>query len=1486
MRWISFIFICIAISLHTATWRVDTTGQEGDSLQLAIDSAWANRFDGIDTVLVENGTYHVNTPYGLIMRDSVILLSIGNAENCTLTGISESGLDTCNHVIYCDFGNYQSTAAIIKGFTITGGHARESTTSHDRGGGINCRYASPVIESCIIVNNKASSISSGYGEGGGIALGPYSFAIVKNCHIISNTAVAGAGMVIWDYSDAIVTENTIANNWATGTGIIGNQGGAIYIWNASPTISDNIIYNNIANLDGGGIWTGGGGSATIEHNMIMNNTTFGKGGGLCLGRPITCYFNIIIGNYASQGGGIFSNISVGVTKCVFLCNISDSGGVIYNNSGTIAMDSCFIVDNGDISLGKSGVVYINDIADFSYSNIYYNTYQTDTEIYNNTGVTCTLENNFWWDTTDTDISTIIYGPNDHTPWFNGFIPGVPGEPISIDSVRNYDRDFNLLVNYYGTIPETLHIRVYGQDRLASIREACVVILRSSIYPNGIAVALLETDTNSGIYEGEAYLLEATGSDTQRIDDIYQRLRVDTAWDIVDIIANVDTTEKYTVYYKIPPDIELSDTIHDYGNVILGYSSTWNYLWIKDTSGEANLTVDSVKLHKSEYEIISPSFPQVVFAQDSIAVSIRFTPQDSGSVFDTLLIFSDDPDEPIRKVYLRGRGVGPIIELSCSSHDFGNVWVGDSADWQYLWIKNVGNNDLTVDSLILAKTIFKVVSPSFPQTVLVGDSLAVTLRFLVTDTGILDDTLKIYSNDLQHPVVRTYLYGYGEDIVIALSDTLHDFGRVGVGNSVYWNWLIIKNNGNVELVVDSAILTDTAFKIITPVLPETISGGDTILMQIEFNPYLGGTLQETLRIYSNARNESVSRVLLLGEGVTTPVIALKDSLHDFGDVGLGFSLTWQYLWIKNLGGDTLVIDSFVCTNDVFSTVSPTVPESVPPDDSIGASVRFTPDDTGKVYGVMKIYSNDPVDSIVSVELVGRGVGPVIDIEDTSHDFGEVWLGDSSIWDFSIKNSGNMDLTVDSVVTSDSVFKIDFSQTILTTGESVLTTVRFIPVDTFAEAGTLKVYSDDPRNPVVCIFLYGQGVLGPDIALKDTLHDFGNTWLYYSITWQLWLKNEGNVALKIDSVKNSNGVFEPDTNLPDSILPEDSACIEITFTPKDTGRVSTYLYIYSNDPDEHVSTVYLTGRGIGPDIVVKDTLHNFGEVLYNDTVTWQFYILNIGNAELTVNDVVPTNETYCVVEPEFPLNIPVRDSNYVKVQFIAPIDTGTYSGELKIYSNDPDEPTCILHLAARAVAPDIVLQDTLYELDSVIVNDTVSFGFYIKNGGSVNLSIDSIVVLTPEMSILTPSLPVNITPKDSIEVKLSLVVDDTGIYESGLKIYSDDPDEPVTSVRIKAMVYSIEEILPKRFAISQNAPNPFTQSTIIKYQLPKETWVTIKVYDLSGRCVATLVDEVHTPGYYKVKWLAKDANGNLLPCGIYFYTAKLGKYKFTRKAIILR
>lgn len=96
-----------------------------------------------------------------------------------------------------------------------------------------------------------------------------------------------------------------------------------------------------------------------------------------------------------------------------------------------------------------------------------------------------------------------------------------------------------------------------------------------------------------------------------------------------------------------------------------------------------------------------------------------------------------------------------------------------------------------------------------------------------------------------------------------------------------------------------------------------------------------------------------------------------------------------------------------------------------------------------------------------------------------------------------------------------------------------------------------------------------------------------------------------------------------------------------------------------------------------------------------------------------------------------------------------------------------------------------------------------------------------------------------------------------------------------------IEGFDEYCLKDFSLSQNYLNPFNPTTKIRYELQEKSIVTLKVYDVLGNEIATLVNEKKLAGNYDIKF---SADG--LPSGIYFYQLRSGDFVETKKMILLK
>ena len=108
-----------------------------------------------------------------------------------------------------------------------------------------------------------------------------------------------------------------------------------------------------------------------------------------------------------------------------------------------------------------------------------------------------------------------------------------------------------------------------------------------------------------------------------------------------------------------------------------------------------------------------------------------------------------------------------------------------------------------------------------------------------------------------------------------------------------------------------------------------------------------------------------------------------------------------------------------------------------------------------------------------------------------------------------------------------------------------------------------------------------------------------------------------------------------------------------------------------------------------------------------------------------------------------------------------------------------------------------------------------------------------------------------------------------------------------------VLSSEEAgeLPGEFTLSENHPNPFNPSTIIEFSVPRPSFVTLKVFNILGQEVATLVDGETETGTYKITFDASAVSTSStlrteLGSGVYFYRLTAGDFTATKKMLLIR
>ena len=325
----------------------------------------------------------------------------------------------------------------------------------------------------------------------------------------------------------------------------------------------------------------------------------------------------------------------------------------------------------------------------------------------------------------------------------------------------------------------------------------------------------------------------------------------------------------------------------------------------------------------------------------------------------------------------------------------------------------------------------------------------------------------------------------------------------------------------------------------------------------------------------------------------------------------------------------------------------------------------------------------------------------------------------------------------------------------------------------------------------------------------------------------------------------------------------------------------------------------------EIGVRPISLSFGDVVVGDSLEDTFTIYSGGTATLEVNDIQPPTAYSVDVTSA---TLPPGDSLVVTVTFQPP-DTLTYDGSIHILSNDSDSPNTTVIVSGRGIIYDVGVNitscpDTLYpnEPDSVYIT--------ISNFG--NVTAEDIEVngwLDPDSAQNCTTFVISLTAGQRLDFTSELLFDDpdpcTYVAHICAKLSEDEDSNPSNDCDQDTFYYTevesrrISPKLPTAYSLSQNFPNPFNATTTIRYALPvvsrQLSAVSLKIYNLLGEEVKTLVNRRQRAGYYSVTWEGKDSSGRQVGSGVYFYQLRVEglkaesrklKAEMVRRMVVIR
>jgi hypothetical protein len=342
---------------------------------------------------------------------------------------------------------------------------------------------------------------------------------------------------------------------------------------------------------------------------------------------------------------------------------------------------------------------------------------------------------------------------------------------------------------------------------------------------------------------------------------------------------------------------------------------------------------------------------------------------------------------------------------------------------------------------------------------------------------------------------------------------------------------------------------------------------------------------------------------------------------------------------------------------------------------------------------------------------------------------------------------------------------------------------------------------------------------------------------------WVQNNGSLAnyyVRSDNINSIKNFVTTGNNLQIN----NSASLNNMYAMTFQNQTAPYSFIQSasvGSLGKTTNSSISNGRGVAITYDSTDYCFGLGDINVDGQNIGFVPLTNLNNilSEDTLNNFLCTND--------------FSITNNSKITFslfhgmISPKDT-----EQTINSLTSNE-----FIKIKAILVDAKSNETLSQIDSIDLKKGETFSTDIISNNFIPNGIGS------------------------REVRIELKVDNNIPCQYTINdFFSNENSISLTKSNSKEISYK-DINLVKTYTLEQNYPNPFNPSTLIHYEMPKDGFVTLKVYDILGNIVKTLVNQYQSKGRYDINF-----NANNLASGIYFYRLQSGSFISTKKMLLLK
>jgi len=841
--------------------------------------------------------------------------------------------------------------------------------------------------------------------------------------------------------------------------------------------------------------------------------------------------------------------------------------------------------------------------------------------------------------------------------------------------------------------------------------------------------------------------------------------------------------------------EAFDKTVDFGSFTVGATS--DQVITVANIGTANLNISTIASSNplaAPFSLVSGNCSgQAIAPATSCTFTVRFAPTITGSFTDTFDIPSNDPGTPAT-ITLNGTGTvaGPDIKVTDAiapvldhSLPFGNQVLNDVVP-RSITITNSGVTDLT--NIVIASAVNPLVAPfTIPpgtdacsgQTLTPGNSCIFNVVYTPTATGIHTDSFNILSNDPDEPSITFSVSGTGLNPLYAYTSTggylsrIRTLDKTLLPSTIQFGQIVVAPNG-------SNIYTNYGDKLnIYPADLSSLSAFSSISygsygdVQLAISPS-GSYVYVVHQTSYDSTNHGFQVLNTATNTFTTPlVINLQSSGQNywgFSTTALAVSPNGQYLYYtKGYNSETTVDTLQVLRTIDFS------PVTFVPVGNKTTKMAILPDNS-KIY-VLNSFNNT-ISVVQSSDFTART--PVSIGNGTTNNM-TLSIDGSILYVLSSDSSKNVDTltfintatdtitqTVDITRSTGCIMKKmaitpDGKQLYLYADAAASNSADYVHILDLTNIGAPAtiIAANVNNNTSIAFQANDPNSGGPDIQITDNdgllANDqgvaFGNVNLNVTApTKTITVTNKGIANLVIGTI-NETTIAAPFSILSNTcnnkFLVLNATCtLTVSYTPTALGTLYDSFDIPSNDPNEKIATITLSGTALLPDITVTDEVAPaddlnmaYGSKTLSSITSKVITVKNDGTGPLTFTSISTTDPVLFYIYPGVAQRciagttvLTAGQTCTITVQF-KPTALGDYTKMVNIVSNDPDEGTVSVTVSgtATALGSDIALTATNTGNSPAIT--TLDFGYrqlpnyfdnvlFARNGGGANLTTGTI------------------------------------------------------------------------------------------------------------------------------------------------------------------